>query len=455
MTPPRIRLVAAVGALCAGAAEDPDVEFVVGSDAASAARDSDARYVVCLAAGELTLPGGLERLADALDDREEVAFAWGPGVEWRVRELVRKVPDRIDPFRIALTNEYPAGALYRRTALAQLGGWRRLTDAVDAQSDWNLWMALAEHGHEGIHLGRGELTYVHFVRRNTLTDAGRRDRRALRGALRRRHPGLFDDLAEHRRASSLNSWRRLLYPVVYGDRSRLGIEARFKHWLDRLGFWTLSSTFDTAQRRALDAALAGGARRPPSAGPSRVAVIVPSYENGAEAVRAVRSIDESEAIEVIVVDDGSTDPQARRALRGLGPEEATVIRHDLNLGVSAARMTALRHVSAPYVFALDADDLAVRGALGRMADRLDASPGASVCFGDYAELQVAERRLAASEPVCNTRIDPADPRLAAAMVRAAAIGSEGRGAAVGGPAVRARWVNGRRAGAGVRSSRST
>ncbi len=186
-------------------------------------------------------------------------------------------------------------------------------------------------------------------------------------------PGPASGAVRRTRGASTGLRPQLVAPAVIPGRvrrrSRLGIENRIKQGLDRVGFWTLARP-STRQSDGPRRALAVGPAHA-SAGPSRVAVIIPSYENGAEAVRAVHSIDEDEAIEIIVVDDGSTEPAARRALQGWSGGGA-VIRHGLNQGVSAARMTGLRQ-SAPYVFALDADDLAVGGALGRMADRLDAS----------------------------------------------------------------------------------
>lgn len=120
------------------------------------------------------------------------------------------------------------------------------------------------------------------------------------------------------------------------------------------------------------------ARRP------RVAVIIPCYNDGALAPDAVASAQSSEDVEVVVVDDGSTEPQTQHALDELAQRGVTVL-HQANAGLSAARMAGVRATSAPYVYNLDADDLAVADTLPKMADRLDASPDAVVCYGDYEE----------------------------------------------------------------------
>jgi glycosyltransferase involved in cell wall biosynthesis len=116
-----------------------------------------------------------------------------------------------------------------------------------------------------------------------------------------------------------------------------------------------------------------------------VAVIIPCYRDGALAVECVRSVQEAEPVELVVVDDHSDDAETEAALAALAAEGVRVLRHERNLGLAGARATGLGATSAPYVFPLDSDDLAVPGALGRMADVLDRHPEADVCFGDYLE----------------------------------------------------------------------
>jgi glycosyltransferase involved in cell wall biosynthesis len=116
---------------------------------------------------------------------------------------------------------------------------------------------------------------------------------------------------------------------------------------------------------------------------------VPFYNDADLIGEAVGSIHEREPMEIVVVDDASPDPESREALDRL-PEGVRVLRHEHNQGVGAARMTGVRATSAPYVFPLDSDDQAVAGALGKMADRLDADPAVGVCFGDYAEFGDSE-----------------------------------------------------------------
>ncbi len=97
-----------------------------------------------------------------------------------------------------------------------------------------------------------------------------------------------------------------------------------------------------------------------------LSVIIPTFDRANVTVAAVRSVlDQSkEAIEVIVVDDGSTDGTAD-VVEALGDPRLRVIRvaHE---GVSTARNTGVAAARAPFVSFLDSDDLAEAGWVARM-----------------------------------------------------------------------------------------
>lgn len=117
---------------------------------------------------------------------------------------------------------------------------------------------------------------------------------------------------------------------------------------------------------------------------ARVAVIIPCYNDGATVGEAFASIEEDEAIEVVVVDDGSSETETLSALEDLEARGVHVVHQD-NQGLPEARNTALANTTAPYVFPLDADDLAVAGSLAKMADTLDRNPAAAACYGEWYE----------------------------------------------------------------------
>jgi glycosyltransferase involved in cell wall biosynthesis len=115
---------------------------------------------------------------------------------------------------------------------------------------------------------------------------------------------------------------------------------------------------------------------------ARVAVIVPCYNDGALAEEAVGTVREDEPVEVVVVDDGSTELETLERLGALEVRNVRVVRR-VNGGPGAARTTGLAASSAPLVYPLDADDRLEPNALAAMADALEANPGVGFVWGDY------------------------------------------------------------------------
>ncbi len=108
-----------------------------------------------------------------------------------------------------------------------------------------------------------------------------------------------------------------------------------------------------------------------------VSVIVPVY-NAAEYLEpCLHSLlaSQTASIEVICVDDGSSDRSAAE-LQRLQAEDPRIIilQHPANRGAAAARNTALAHARGRYTLFADADDAIVPGAIDtlvRQADSLD------------------------------------------------------------------------------------
>jgi glycosyltransferase involved in cell wall biosynthesis len=194
-----------------------------------------APYVFPLDADDLAVPGALGAMADRLDANPDAVVCYGDYVEFGETELMRAVPDEIDPFRLAYTNEYPISAMFRRSALESIGLW----PGMRAYEDWHVWMTFAERGLPGVHLGAGSPTYKRRLHGDRLLTAAKTRHSELYGQLRRDHPRLFAELGEHRRRSSMSRARQVFYPVLYGSRRRWGWEAHVKRMLDRVGVWTM------------------------------------------------------------------------------------------------------------------------------------------------------------------------------------------------------------------------
>jgi glycosyltransferase involved in cell wall biosynthesis len=119
----------------------------------------------------------------------------------------------------------------------------------------------------------------------------------------------------------------------------------------------------------------------------KVSVVIPCYNQGVFLDDAVSSAREAYdgPLQIVVVDDGSTDPLIERqlaALAELGCEDLTVVRQP-NGGLSRARNAGLAHATGEFVQFLDADDLLCRGKIDHQVDHLSVRPDlvASIC--DY------------------------------------------------------------------------
>jgi glycosyltransferase involved in cell wall biosynthesis len=113
----------------------------------------------------------------------------------------------------------------------------------------------------------------------------------------------------------------------------------------------------------------------------RIAVVIPCFNDGETLREAVASVACQEVGEIVVVDDGSTDPATLEVLEAMSAAGITVERQE-NGGLSSARMLGVARTMARYVMPLDADDELGPGMLARLADALDASPDANVAWGD-------------------------------------------------------------------------
>jgi glycosyltransferase involved in cell wall biosynthesis len=111
----------------------------------------------------------------------------------------------------------------------------------------------------------------------------------------------------------------------------------------------------------------------------RVSVVIPTYNYARYVPEAVDSVlaQSFEELEVIVVDDGSTDKTAE-ILRSFG-EQIRNIRQE-HCGLSAARNTGIRAARGQYVAFLDSDDLWLPEKVSLQIARLDAEPEVGLVY---------------------------------------------------------------------------
>lgn len=109
-----------------------------------------------------------------------------------------------------------------------------------------------------------------------------------------------------------------------------------------------------------------------------VSVIIPTHDRADVVARAIDSVLEQTwtDLELLVVDDGSTDATAA-VLAGFSDPRLTGMRQE-NKGVSAARNAGIRASSGRYIALLDSDDYWMPGKLARQLCFLRES-GFAIC----------------------------------------------------------------------------
>ena len=141
------------------------------------------------------------------------------------------------------------------------------------------------------------------------------------------------------------------------------------------------------RQRTIDAQIRDGVF--PELVDPRVSVVIPCYNHGEFLAGALLSVFEQvdSSWEIIVVDDGSTDPETIAILDALDMPRVRVIRQ-ANTGLPGARNAGIREARGEYVTPLDADDQLLPNYLAAMTEALDRNTGAAFAhcwaelFGD-------------------------------------------------------------------------
>lgn len=111
-----------------------------------------------------------------------------------------------------------------------------------------------------------------------------------------------------------------------------------------------------------------------SPGPA-ISVLLTAYNRERLVADAIRSVlDQSFAdFELVIVDDGSND-RTLEVASSFNDARISIVRHEINRGIPAARNSALDHAAGKFVAWLDSDDIARPNRLAEQLEFLDANP---------------------------------------------------------------------------------
>ncbi len=124
----------------------------------------------------------------------------------------------------------------------------------------------------------------------------------------------------------------------------------------------------------------------PAAATLRLSVVVPCYNVGAMAGEAIASlmVQTAAALEIVAVDDGSTDDTLRHLLAIADPRLTVVTQ--ANRGLAAARNTGIRHARAPLIGFCDGDDVWFPDKAARHLAVMEADASIGLTFSHSAYL---------------------------------------------------------------------
>jgi hypothetical protein len=124
----------------------------------------------------------------------------------------------------------------------------------------------------------------------------------------------------------------------------------------------------------------------PAAAPPQVTVVVPlhNYEDYIEEALWSVALSDYPSLELVVVDDASTDRSAKTAAETLQraswiPSKLVTLQR--NRGLPRARNAGVDHASGELVFMLDADNCLYPHAIDRLVSALDERPEAAFAYG--------------------------------------------------------------------------
>ncbi len=116
-----------------------------------------------------------------------------------------------------------------------------------------------------------------------------------------------------------------------------------------------------------------------------VSVLIPTYNRKNLLLRALKSVFDQtyHNLEVVVVDDASTDNTEKSLRKSRFWEKTSFIRHQENKGAPASRNTAVKNSSGDFIAFLDSDDVWHPVKIKKQIEVLQENPEYSLVFTKY------------------------------------------------------------------------
>jgi glycosyltransferase involved in cell wall biosynthesis len=119
-------------------------------------------------------------------------------------------------------------------------------------------------------------------------------------------------------------------------------------------------------------------------GEGKVSIVIPCYNHGAmlrEALASVEQVRNANLLEVIIVDDGSSEAETREILSELEEAGYCVVAQP-NRGLGAARNTGIQLARGEFILPLDSDNRVRDAYLSEAVSLLKENPSLDVIYAD-------------------------------------------------------------------------
>jgi len=120
--------------------------------------------------------------------------------------------------------------------------------------------------------------------------------------------------------------------------------------------------------------------------PALVSVVIPAYNCAKYIAETLESVIQQDypKLEVLVVDDGSTD-HTREVVANLKSDRVKYVYQQNSGGPSGPRNTGIQHAQGKYVAFLDSDDIMLPGKIRRAVNLLDCEPHLGLVFANFVK----------------------------------------------------------------------
>lgn len=129
----------------------------------------------------------------------------------------------------------------------------------------------------------------------------------------------------------------------------------------------------------------------------KLSVIIPVWNTGENAAKLVKNLlGQYDDLEIIAVDDGSTDDSLQKleeVSRSSLAQGRVKVVHQENAGASAARNTGIRMARGEYSCFLDSDDEIKDGMLKKMVEKMDQNPQLAISTVGMEYRKLAQGRV--------------------------------------------------------------